>query len=294
MHGRVLIKKNVFYFLKPILNKIFNYLLKQFRIIKAVSFVTYKEWAAYRSHMLISLIVGPVQFMVQIFIWKAVFTNKTVIYGFSFEQIITYYAIATLIHYLVMDFADWNLQMLIHTGRFVTYMIRPLSHRFFAFSQKIGHRALGFLWEFIPVYCLFLFLFRINLMPSDIIWSLSSIVLGFLMTYLINYCIGITGFWLVRAEGVRKMIQTISMLFRGVFIPLVFFPEIIQKILFFLPFQFATYVPIRVFIGSYELAGINLKIPHIISIQLLAVVVMYFISEFLWYLGVKKFTGVGV
>jgi ABC-2 type transport system permease protein len=276
------------------LKKIFNYLLKQFFILKAVAFVTYKEWAAYRSHMLISLFVGPIQFLVQVFIWKAVFTNRSVINNFSLEQMITYYAVATLIHYLIMDFADWNLQMLIHTGRFVTYMIRPLSHRYFAFSQKIGHRALGFLWEFIPIYCMFIFIFQINLIPTNIGWTLCSIFLGFIMTYLINYCIGISGFWLIRAEGVRRMIQLFSMLFKGVFIPLVFFPKIFQKILFFLPFQFATYVPIRVFIGSYELAGYNLNIPEIVAIQAIAVIIMFFISGFIWNLGVKKFTGVGV
>lgn len=276
------------------MKKIFNYLLKQFHILKAIAFITYKEWAAYRSHMLISLFVGPVQFMVQVFIWKAVYSGRTILNGFTLEEMITYYAVAAMIHYLVMDFADWNLHMLIHTGRFVTYMIRPLSHRFFAFSQKVGHRALGFLWEFIPVYLLFSLVFHVRLIPANIIWSLISIFLGFLMTYLINYCIGITGFWLIRAEGVRKMIQTFSMLFRGVFIPLVFFPEIIQKILFFLPFQFAAYVPIRVFIGSYELAGINLGNQYIIGIQFIAVVIMYIISELLWRLGIKKFTGVGI
>jgi ABC-2 type transport system permease protein len=228
------------------------------------------------------------------FIWQAVYTYQSVIKGFSLEQIITYYAVVTVIHYLVMDFADWNLHMLIRTGRFVTYMIRPLSHRFFALSQKAGHRVLGFFWEFIPVYCIFLFIFRIPLIPAHIGWTLCSVLLGFLMNFFINYCIGIIGFWLIRGEGVRRMIQIFSMLFRGVFIPLVFFPDVIQKILFFLPFQFATYVPIRVFIGSYELAGYAFKIPHIIGIQAIAVFMMYLVSELLWRLGVKKFTGVGI
>jgi ABC-2 type transport system permease protein len=111
----------------------FQYLLNQFRIIKAVAFVTYKEWAAYRSHMLVSLLVGPVQFVVQVFIWRAVFAHRIVLNGFTLEQMITYFAVVTVINYLVMDFADWNLHMLIHTGRFVTYIVRPLSHRFLAF-----------------------------------------------------------------------------------------------------------------------------------------------------------------
>ena len=275
------------------IKKVFFFLIRQIQTLKAVAFVTYKEWAAYRSHILISLFVGPITFLVQVFIWQAVYTYQPVIKGLTLKQILTYYAVVTIIHYLTMDFADWNLHMLIRTGRFVTYMIRPLSHRLFAFSQKAGHRVLGFFWEFIPVYCIFFFLFRITLIPAHIGWALCSVFLGFIMNFFINYCIGIAGFWLIRGEGVRRMIQIFSMLFRGVYIPLVFFPAIIQKILFFLPFQFATYVPIRVFIGSYELAGIKFTLPGIIGIQALAVLVMYVVSELLWRLGVKKFTGVG-
>jgi ABC-2 type transport system permease protein len=275
------------------MKRIVSYLLRQIRTLKAVAFVTYKEWAAYRSHILISLFVGPVTFLVQYFIWRAVYTYKPVINGFTLEDIITYYAVVTVIHYLVMDFADWNLHMLIRTGRFVTYMIRPLSHRLFAFSQKAGHRVLGFFWEFIPVYFIFFFILKMPLIPAHLGWALCSIILGFIMNFFINYCIGILGFWLIRGEGVRRMIQIFSMLFRGVFIPLVFFPPVIQKVLFFLPFQFATYVPIRVFIGSYELAGFTFDLPHIIGIQAIAVAIMFFVSEFLWRLGVKKFTGVG-
>jgi ABC-2 type transport system permease protein len=276
------------------MKRVFNHILKQLHILKAVAFVTFKEWAAYRSHMLVSLFTGPVQFMVQVFIWQAVYAGQTIINGLSLEQMITYYAVVAIIHYLVMDFADWNLHMLIHTGLFVTYVIRPLSHRFFAFSQKVGHRALGLLWEFLPVYCLFLFAFQVKLVPAHLGWALCSIFLGFLMNYFINYCIGITGFWLIRGEGVRRMIQIFSMLFRGVFIPLVFFPDIIQKILFFLPFQFATYVPIRVFIGSYELGGYSFSLPQIIGIQAAAVIIMFLATELLWRLGVKRFTGVGI
>jgi ABC-2 type transport system permease protein len=276
------------------LKKILYLFINQLKVLKAVAFVTYKEWAAYRSHMLISLLVGPVNFLVMYFIWHAVFLNNPVINGFSLEQMITYYGVVTIIHYLVMDFADWNLHMLIHTGRFVTNIIKPMSHRFFAFSQKVGHRLLGFLWEFIPVYGLLVFVFKINLFPVYPGWTILSVLLGFLMNFFINYCIGITGFWLIRGEGVRRMVQIVGMVLRGVFIPLVFFPQVIQAILFFLPFQFAVYVPICVFLGSYELAGYTFTIPQIIGIQAIAVFVMFLFSELLFRAGVKKFTGVGI
>ena len=38
------------------------------KTLRAVAFVTWKEWAAYRSHMLLSLVVGPAFFLAQVFI----------------------------------------------------------------------------------------------------------------------------------------------------------------------------------------------------------------------------------
>jgi ABC-2 type transport system permease protein len=267
---------------------------KNLRIMFAVANATYKEWAAYRSHSLVSLFVGPAFFTVQYFIWKAVFTNQQTVNDFTFAEIITYYGISTLINYCIMDFADWNLQFLIQTGRFATFMLRPVSHRFFALSQKVGHRMLGFIFEFIPVYFIFYFIFRIPLIPANIFWAVISLVLGYLMMFLVDYCVGMTAFWLVKSGGIRSMFNLLRDVFTGVLIPLTFFPGAIQKILLYLPFQYISYVPVRVFLGSYELAGIKIGIPQIVALQAAAVLIMWAVSEAIWRLGIKRFIAVGI
>lgn len=263
-------------------------------LIKAVAYATYKEWAAYRSHMLVSLFIGPLYFLVQIFIWTALFEGKETINGFTLDQMIAYYGIAALIHYCVMDFADWNFQMLIRTGKFITYLIRPMHHRVFAFSQKIGHRILGFTIEFIPVYLIFFFVFKQRLLPVYPLWAVLSILLSFGIMFLINYSIGLTAFWLIKADGIRRMFLLLRDIASGIFIPLVFFPEVIQKILMFLPFQYAIYVPVRVFLGSYEIAGQAVSIPIIVGIQAVICLVMLLVSELIYKAGIKRFSGVGV
>jgi ABC-2 type transport system permease protein len=263
------------------------------RILRAVAFVTYKEWAAYRSHMLLSLVVGPVFFLSQVFIWKAVFAGRKELGGFTLEEMLLYFGVSSIIYYLIMDFADWNLQMLIRTGKFLTYMLRPMPHPFFAFSQKVGHRILGFFFEFIPVWLIFLFLFHIRLIPAEPFWTLVSIFFSFIIMFLLNYSTGILAFWLTRTDGIRAMIRLFRDLLAGVFLPLSFFPEVVQKVLFFLPFQFVSYVPTRVFLGSYSLAGWNLSIPFIVGIQGVMVVIMVVLTGILWRLGIKRFTGVG-
>lgn len=262
-------------------------------VMKAVAFATYKEWAAYRSHAMVSLFVGPVYFLVQIFIWKAVFSSRGSINGLSLDQMITYFGVAVLINYLIMDFADWNLQMLISTGKFLSYMLRPMSHIYFALSQKVGHRVLGFTVEFIPVYLILFFVFGVKLVPAMPVYALISIALGFLMMFLVDYCVGITAFWLTRTSGVRRMFLLLRDICSGMFLPLTFFPGILQKVLFFLPFQFIAYVPVRVCVGSYELGGITLAIPQIVAVQAVAVLVMSLFTALFFKLGTKRFTGVG-
>ena len=262
-------------------------------IAKAVALVTFKEWSAYRTHSMVSIFVGPVYFMVQYFIWSAVYGGHQAINGMELNQMLTYFGATALIGYLTMDFADWNLQMLVRTGKFLTFALRPVHHRFFAFSQKLGHRILGFFIEFVPCFLIFQFVFRINMIPKYLGWTIISILFAFLMNFYVNYCIGLTAFWLIQSSGLRRVFQMLSGIFSGVLIPLVFFPEVIQKLLFFLPFQYVAYVPSMVYQGSYHLAGISMTIPMIVLIQGIAVLVTALFSELLYRKSLRQFSAAG-
>jgi ABC-2 type transport system permease protein len=268
-------------------------LKQRLEVAKAVALVTYKEWSAYRTHSMVSIFVGPVYFIVQYFIWSAVYGGEEALHGMKLQQMLIYFGATALIGYLTMDFADWNLQMLVRTGKFLTFTLRPIHHRFFAFSQKLGHRVLGFFFEFLPCFLIFQFIFKVDMVPKYIGWTILSVIFAFLMNFYVNYCIGMTAFWLVQASGVRQVFQALSSIFSGAIIPLVFFPEYLQKLLFFLPFQYITYVPSMVFSGQYTLAGISMSIPEIVMLQGIAVLVTAAFSEIVYRKSLRKFTAVG-
>jgi ABC-2 type transport system permease protein len=270
-----------------------NYIRHKLEVLRAVALVTYKEWGAYRTHSMVSIFVGPVYFIVQYFIWTAAYGGRTELNGMELSQMITYFGASTLIGYLTMDFADWNLQMLIRTGKFLTFALRPIHHRFFAFSQKIGHRVLGLIFEFIPCYIIFTLLFGIKMVPQNLGWTILSIMLAFLMTFYIHYILGMTAFWFTQSSGIRRVFDLLSGVFSGVFIPLVFFPAGLQKALFFLPFPYMTYVPVMVFTGNFTLAGIDMEIPEIVCIQAVAVGITILLSEVLYRASMRHFNGVG-
>src|SRR5574344_1826738 len=106
-----------------------NYIKHNAKVLREVAFVTYKEWSAYRTHSMVSILVGPAYFLVQYFIWRAVYDSPSLaasagsIHGLALGQMLTYYAANALIGYLTMDFADWNLGMLVRTGKFLTFAL---------------------------------------------------------------------------------------------------------------------------------------------------------------------------
>jgi ABC-2 type transport system permease protein len=263
----------------------------------AIASATIKEYIVYRSHMMVSLFVGPVYFIVQYFIWTAVYggggATSGTLKGIEYLQMIRYFGILTLIGYMIWDSADWNLSMLIRTGKFLTFTLRPIHHPFFALSQKIGHRVLGTLLEALPCALIFTLLFKINMMPASIPWALLSILLAYFVYFYVSYIIGIASFWIVESQGIRSFYYLLYGVFSGSFIPLVFFPKPLQIIQFFLPFQYTSYVPAMVFIGKYSLGDIELSIPAIVGIQALAVLCVFLVSELLYNTAMKRFTAVG-
>ena len=153
------------------------------KVIKATAFATYKEWTAYRSHAMISLFTAPCYFLVQSFIWKAVLADTGSIQGSSLSEMLSYYGVMVLLGIVVFDSADWNLGMLVRTGKFITFMLRPMSHRVYAFSQKLGHRTFGMVVEFIPLFFLFMVVFKVPMKPVYPVWFGISVVMSFVLVF---------------------------------------------------------------------------------------------------------------
>ena len=251
----------------------------------AIASATFKEWSVYRTHTLVSVFVGPVFFAVQYFIWTAVYGSRPELSGLELEQVIRYFGAVALIGYITMDFADWNLGMLIRTGKFLTFALRPIHHRFFAFSQKVGHRILGITLEFLPCILIIHFLFRIDMRPAHIGWTALSIALAFLINFNFNYILGMTSFWIVQTEGMRSVVQLFASVFSGALIPLTFFPGWLQTMQYFLPFQYTIYVPASVFIGNFT--------PRLILYQAIAALILYITSEIIYRRAMRQFSDTG-
>ena len=259
----------------------------------AVAQVTWKEWAAFRSHMAVSLLTGPLRFVVMSWIWTTTTRSAGAASGLSRSDLIAYSAFALLAGYVVFDFADWNLQMLVRTGRYTNHLLQPLPHPLFAFGQKLGHRALALLLEALPVWGLVSWWLGYPLVPRHVFWSGLSLALGFVLMFLVNYASGLVGFWLVRAEGIRRCMALARDTLAGAWLPVSFFPAAFLPALFVLPYPWILFIPVRIALGGVEILGHELSAPQAVGLQLVVTLVWMAMLTGLQRLASRRFLAAG-
>jgi ABC-2 type transport system permease protein len=259
----------------------------------AIAQVTWKEWAAFRSHMAVSLLTGPLRFVLMSWIWTTTTRSAGAASGLSRSDLIAYSAFALLAGYVVFDFADWNLQMLVRTGRYTNHLLQPLPHPLFAFGQKLGHRALAVLLEALPVWGLVSWWLGHLLVPHDVFWFGVSLALGFVLMFLVNYASGLVGFWLVRAEGIRRCMALVRDTLAGAWLPVSFFPAALLPVLFLLPYPWILFIPVRIALGGVEILGHELSAPQAVGLQLVVTLIWMALLTGLQRLASRRFLAAG-
>ncbi|HNY31698.1 MAG TPA: ABC-2 family transporter protein [Fibrobacteria bacterium] len=239
----------------------------------SVASVTWKEWMAFRSHMMVSVFTGPLRFLTMVWIWRATGSGGTSPGGMSTDDLVAYSGLAILVGYAIFDSADWNLQMLVRTGKYVNHLLQPMHHAWYALAQKFGHRVLAVLVEALPVWVLVSLFVGRPLLPGGGVWFAVSVVLGFFLMFVVNYASGLVGFWLSRAEGVRRCTLLVRDTFGGAWIPLSFFPVAVQPFLFATPYPWILYVPLSIATGRVQILGRTMEPSQAVGLQALMLTV---------------------
>jgi len=252
---------------------------------------------AYRFSMILSVLTGPMFLVINLIMWRAIFSasGKETIGGFTLEQMITYLAVTLVIQFLVWDDGEQHIANKVKDGTFITYLLRPASYLWYAFLWKIGHRSVAFVIEFLPVLLVVTLLVGPQrLLAGHVGYLAGTLVMAFIIVYLIKAILGMLAFWLTRINGILMLYRVINPFLYGAFIPLSILPQAVQKVVIFLPFQFVSYVPARAFLGEYTLAGITLTPLQVFAFGTIQIFILLSIVIIMWHAAVKRFQGVGV
>jgi ABC-2 type transport system permease protein len=263
-----------------------------YKKINSLIKIGFKDALAYRFHFYVTLITSPLQLLIYYFLWKTIFSysGQELIKGFTLNHMIAYYALNMIVAFFTWSNADEWLEKAVRDGELITDLLRPFKMIYLYFFNLFGISLLSIILETIPLFFIGVIFFSVEIAPLFyILMFLISMVLALLLSFLISYLVGMTAFWFNRINGIRRVKRVVVIFLSGGMLPLTFFPEVLQKIFSYLPFQYMRFIPINIYLESYT----YVKTLMLIGIQVIWILSLYLISELIWYKAFRKFAGAG-
>ncbi|HSW88871.1 MAG TPA: ABC-2 family transporter protein [Candidatus Saccharimonadales bacterium] len=247
-----------------------------------------------RSYMLVFFIMSLINPFIYVLFWQgATSGGRSIIPGWNFSTIASYYFYFAVLNGLLMAHPEYAVSRQIKEGDLVMFLLKPLPYFIQMFFMEFSWRFVRFWFGIITVILFYAFWGNaiIGLHNNIFTWGIICIILflGFMVSFVIKMIMGVSTFWLIETRGIYDFMEIIFLFFAGFIAPLVLFPSAISSIAINLPFAYIIYFPVIALEGKlgYE------EMVHIILIQIFWIGVLFFIYQFLWKKGMQKFTAVG-
>jgi ABC-2 type transport system permease protein len=227
-------------------------------------------------------------------LWQAIFTGHAMIKNFSFEAMLSYYIVSSII--ASIDFShqiSGEVSYLIRNGRFSGHMVMPMNPLVFFSSMTAGESAFHLGFSLLAALICAVF-FRINITITasfaGIILALVMIPLGLAFMACYHFFVGILTFKFLEIDFFMHVQGSIIAFATGALVPLSLLPNGMLEVLRFLPFTHVAYTPAMLLCGQISAAE------GFFSLAVIAAWTMAMLAIAQWayrYLRVK-YDGVGI
>ena len=186
-----------------------------------------------------------------VYLWKSAYREINSVAGVSREQMTTYAIMAVLMNALFRVSIDRNLFTKVRQGNIGIDFIRPANLLYFWFAEDVG-QALSSITRFcLPVLIVSVLCVKVPL-PADMgagLLFIPSCALSYIILWQIGALIGLSAFWVTELGNIGSIKDMVVLVFSGRLIPLWLFPESVQRLSRFLPFQYTSQMPLEIYIG---------------------------------------------
>ena len=241
----------------------------------------YKQSVAYKGDFIIGCFSTLFKMMILAYIWKAVYQNAgtDIIRGRVLTETITYVILAQVI----WSFVDTNIEVLlgqkIKHGEVTRDLLKPINFPSLVYLGHFGFSTFILLVQTLPAFILSILIFPIKLPTGiqNIIWTIISIVLAFVIYSCFSFIIGIIGFWTQNMWGLGLFKKLIFSTLSGSLIPLYFYPETVRNWIYILPFKEIIDTPVSIYLGTPQQGIITM-----LAGQLSWAIIFFALSQLSW------------
>lgn len=234
----------------------------------------------YRFEVITVLGSNLIMMMATVFLWKTAFNGIDSVSGVNESQMVTYAILSSILSSIFSFEVEATLNENIREGNIAIDLLKPINLIGKYFAQDIGGFITNLVNKLLPLTVIVLLFIKI-LPPVNFIYSVLfgfSLVLCYLLLWSMDAIFGIMTFWLMDIGNLVGIKNVFIKLLSGSVIPIWFFPNWLQNILSFLPFQYTYQTCLSIYIGKLSI----IQAIEAICIQGIWVFLLMMIVHLLW------------
>lgn len=269
---------------------------KKFRLYWPFSRGVIQTIMSYRINFFMFVFGNMMRTFVLYYLWKAVFISSSTnnLNGFSLSDMIIYLFMSSVTAGTISSGTDRDIAQEVHDGSIAMNLIKPINYQVRMLFISFGVFVYQFIFILLPIWIglIAVRFYTAGEVPpgiGTILLYLLSMILGFFVSFLMNYCYGLLAFYVTNMWGISHLKDAALLFFSGQLIPIAFFPTVLQKVMQFFPFSSLNYIPVMIYLK--KLTGIALL--QSLGIQLLWIVLLYLLSRWIWNRAINKLVILG-
>lgn len=261
------------------------------RIYRALLTAEFLAQSQYRAQMFLYLLFSIVRPLVFLAAWVAVAQSRGGSVGsFDVGQLAAYFIALTLVSHLAASWFAWEFEWQIAQGQLSPRLLRPLHPIHYAAATNLSSKLVTS-FGLLPVLVLIAATFgaRFDTRLEHAILFVPSIVLAAVLSFLFDWLVASTAFWITRSSQVMFVLGRVSFILGGQIAPIALLPDWLVPVAYVLPFGYMLGVPADILRGGVG-AGQALLL---IGAQAVWVVVFFVALRYAWRAGVREYSAVG-
>ncbi len=256
--------------------------------------LAFLKFLAYRLRYYTGVVSYTIYIAGFYYLYNALFASRAedgagqLIGGLTLDEMITYVAISWIGRSFYFNNIARDLAGQIMEGQIAMQLIRPYNLQSVMMFEVVGESIFRLLMFTLPIMVVIVPLFGIHGPPDAALygWSFLSFCLALVIYTQFNFLLGCVAFFTKNIQGIMRAKMVALDFMTGVIVPFSFFPETVQKIMSWLPFQGISYIPVTIYLGKRT--GDDLWIG--LGIQLAWALGFYLAGRLVWSWSVRHVT----
>jgi len=258
------------------------------------------ERMAYRGDFFLATFLRFLPMVTTILLWSAIYAgaNKESLSGggrasYTYREMIAYLLLVHISRmFSSMPGLSTGIARDIRDGSLKKYLLQPLDMTGYLLAYRVAHKMAYIATSCFP-YALLFFLCRgfFEGLPDPGTFALYvvSLLLGFVVGFFFETCMGMVGFWLLEVTSLLYVVNTINFFVSGHMFPLDLLPGPWPALLKALPFHYLAYFPAAVFLG--KVSGPELW--QGLAIEVCWAIGLILLSRWLYARGLRRYSAYG-